>query len=183
MKKLLFLCLALMLCLTACGKKQDNEEIVEPEPVEQVENVEPEEEPIENTVGKEIETAEALEEKAGFVLEGPEAIEGADKVEYLFYDTLKLAEINYLHAGEVEEEVIAYARKMKIADLEGLGDASITGVSEEFSTVEDVDGYKVSSEGDLAYMAEWQDEEFVYCMVFMNGVPQETLLAAANLVK
>ena len=189
MKKLLFLSLALMLCLTACGKKPA-EEVVEPtEPVEQEvveEPTEPVEEPeddaaVENQTVS-YETLDALKEAVGFDFEAAEALEGAEKKLFASYmmgksTDPKLAEIDYVDA---EDNAFAYVRKARLADLKE--DQSITGLEMEFTT-EEVDGFTVSSIEDKAYVAEWSDEEFAYCAVFTDGVPQSTLLDFAKLVK
>lgn len=192
MKKLLFLSLALMLCLTACGKKPA-EEVVEPtEPVEQEvveEPTEPVEEPeddaaVENQTVS-YETLDALKEAVGFDFEAAEALEGAEKKLFASYmmGESTVAEIDYVDA---EDNAFAYVRKARLADLEE--GQSITGLEETDSeekkfTTEEVDGFTVSSIEDKAYVAEWSDEEFAYCAVFTDGVPQSTLLDFAKLVK
>lgn len=190
MKKLLFLSLALMLCLTACGKKPA-EEVVEPtEPVEQEVVEEPEVEPTEKPEDDaalvnpmvSYETLDALKEAVGFDFEAAEALEGAEKklfASYMMGESTdpKLAEIDYVDA---EDNAFAYVRKARLADLKE--DQSITGLEMEFTT-EEVDGFTVSSIEDKAYVAEWSDEEFAYCAVFTDGVPQSTLLDFAKLVK
>lgn len=163
LKKILILFFILILGLTGCSSKQSQTN-------QNVENAD-----VENPM-TEVESLDKLSEVLGFTFVVPETIDEIIDKQYIAYEKLGLAEVNWLDG----EEYFAFARKMR---TDNLGEDSLSGIYETFDEVKEVEGYRLSKIGDIAYISEWEKGEYSFAFVMLNGASEEVIVELSKKIK
>ena len=126
----------------------------------------------------EVKNADELNSTLGFTLETPESIDEISDKKYYAYGELLMAEVEYFDS----DEHFAYVRKAVRNNVDVTLD-SISGIYEKFDEVKEVDRYKISFINGIAYISDWQDANYMYSLVMLNGASEEVILEISKLIK
>lgn len=129
-----------------------------------------------------VDTLQDVEKKLGFTIEVPTQINNLSISHIGVIADLKIVEVSYIdEKTKSDEDKKIYIRKMTFSAPSD--DYSLIGMYDTVTNTKKVDNIILSMNGDVVYLAEWEENNYRYSVYMPHGMVEEDFLKVVKEVK